>query len=133
MKRKITEKYTVSEDKKLIGHIGAYAIVVNEKEELLIIGETEFNLSARGVNWVQIIPATKEFLESGDKKDNERTIADVFDIQDNQVYYIVSFAGITAYIFEDFNIALEMVQFITEFKAQGLIHKAEQNASTEQK
>jgi hypothetical protein len=95
---------------------------VNDNTHLVIIGQRVVNLSQEPVTYISTMPADKAWID-------EYVTNHPFELENNVIYHIVSYNG-NAWIFSSFNIALNLIMILNDFKSVALEKKLNAETST---
>lgn len=107
--------------------IGGFNLIVTaDTNELIIVGNSVFNLSTAPVTGVTLTPMTKDaYLNNTHNPNNvpeEFWVQNVYDLKDDAVYIEVSYDG-RCWLFEKYDDAANFSALFTKFKIEGLQQK----------
>jgi hypothetical protein len=124
---KITERFPIPNTVNLVSEqfqVGSYTLGFNQTDgsndindniHLVIIGTKVVDISRQPITYTSIIPADKTWID-------EYIINHPFELEDKVMYHVVSYNG-NAWIFSSFNIALNLVMILNDFKSVALEKK----------
>ena len=122
------ERFEVPDEYKnyIVAEVGSYSFAQMEDGHIYIIGKRVKCLTREKIKGTCLLPYTKQMLIEQDQEPDEFSFFNVFDLEDDVLYYLVMYGDDMNYIFNDLEEALTFAGNLVSIKSLGMVGEVEE-------